>query len=215
VTSGPTHEPIDPVRYLANRSSGKQGHAIAAAAAAAGARVTLVRGPVDLPDPPGVTSIHVETAREMLEAVEASLPADIAIMAAAVADWRPVSEAKDKIKKDGSGKAPTLALSENPDILATIGRHHTLRPTLVIGFAAETNDILEHGRAKLKAKGADWILANDVSLEAGVMGGDENTIHLISADGVEDWPKLKKAEVAARLIARIAETLPPLSGSAP
>jgi phosphopantothenoylcysteine decarboxylase/phosphopantothenate--cysteine ligase len=215
VTSGPTHEPIDPVRYLANRSSGKQGHAIAAAAAAAGARVTLVRGPVDLPDPPGVTSIHVVTAREMLEAVEASLPADIAIMAAAVADWRPVSEAKDKIKKDGSGKALTLTLSENPDILATIGRHHTLRPTLVIGFAAETSDILDHGRAKLKAKGADWILANDVSPEAGVMGGDENTIHLISADGVEDWPKLKKAEVASRLIARIGEMLPPLSGSAP
>jgi phosphopantothenoylcysteine decarboxylase/phosphopantothenate--cysteine ligase len=207
VTSGPTHEPIDPVRYLANRSSGKQGHAIAAAAARAGGRVTLVSGPVTVPDPPGVTVVHVETARDMLEAVEAALPADVAVMAAAVADWRAVAEASDKIKKDGSGKPPQLALAENPDILATVGRHHTLRPRLVVGFAAETSDLIANGRKKLAAKGADWIVANDVSPEGGVMGGDENTVHLVSASGVEDWPKLGKNEVAERLVARIAEAL--------
>jgi phosphopantothenoylcysteine decarboxylase/phosphopantothenate--cysteine ligase len=209
VTSGPTHEPIDPVRYLANRSSGKQGHAIAAAAARAGARVTLISGPVAIPDPPGVTAIHVETAREMLEAVEAALPADIAIMAAAVADWRAARQAPAKIKKDGSGKIAPLALAENPDILATIGRHHTLRPTLVIGFAAETGDLLLNARKKLKEKGADWILANDVSAETGVMGGEENTVRLVSATGVEDWPTLPKTEVAERLIARISAALGP------
>jgi phosphopantothenoylcysteine decarboxylase/phosphopantothenate--cysteine ligase len=205
VTSGPTHEPIDPVRYIANRSSGKQGHAIAAAAAAAGARVTRIRGPVTLADPPGVETIHVETARQMLEAVEASLPADIAIMAAAVADWRAADPAAGKIKKDGSGTVPPLALAENPDILATIGRHHTLRPDLVIGFAAETADLEKNAKAKLKAKGADWILANDVSPGTGTMGGDTNTIHLISADGSETWPTMAKTAVAERLVERIAE----------
>ena len=207
VTSGPTHEPIDPVRYLANRSSGKQGHAIAIAAAAAGARVSLVTGPVILPDPFGVATIHVETAREMLEAVEAALPADVAIMAAAVADWRVAKASSGKLKKDGSGQVPPLALVENPDILATIGRHHTLRPALVVGFAAETADLLANARAKRLAKGADWILANDVSPEDGIMGGDENAIHLITGEGVEDWPRLPKGEVAERLVARIGEAL--------
>ena len=207
VTSGPTREPIDPVRYLANRSSGKQGHAIAAAAARAGARVTLVSGPVIIPDPPGVTTIHVETAREMLEAVEAALPADVAVMAAAVADWRVARPAGAKIKKGATGKAPPLALTVNPDILATVGRHHTLRPTLVVGFAAETADLLDNAAAKLKAKGADWILANDVSPATGVMGGDDNLVHLVSAEGVEDWPKMAKAAVGERLVARIAKAL--------
>ncbi len=206
VTSGPTHEPIDPVRYIANRSSGKQGHAIAAAAAAAGARVTLVCGPVAIADPAGVTTIHVETARQMLEAVESALPADIAIMAAAVADWRAAEESQGKIKKDGSGEVAPLALVQNPDILATVGRHHTLRPDLVIGFAAETDDLERHAEAKLKAKGADWIVANDVSPGTGVMGGDDNTVHLVTASGIETWPKMTKTEVATRLVARIAET---------
>jgi phosphopantothenoylcysteine decarboxylase / phosphopantothenate---cysteine ligase len=207
VTSGPTHEPIDPVRYIANRSSGKQGHAIAAAAAAAGAKVTLVSGPVAIPDPAGVTTIHVETARQMLETVESVLPADVAVMAAAVADWRAAKSAKGKLKKDGSGKVAPLALIENPDILATVGRHHTLRPALVIGFAAETADLEKNAAAKLEAKGADWILANDVSPGTGIMGGDENEIHLVSASGVESWPKMAKAEVAAKLVERIAEAL--------
>ncbi len=207
VTSGPTHEPIDPVRYLANRSSGRQGHAIAAAAAAAGARVTLVSGPVEIPDPAGVATIHVETAAEMLEAVEAALPADVAVMAAAVADWRPVSASPGKIKKDGSGRTAPLALAENPDILATVGRHHTLRPTLVIGFAAETDDLIRNGQKKLAAKGADWILANDVSPGTGIMGGEENSVRVVSAAGVEDWPRLKKSAVATRLVAKIAEAL--------
>lgn len=214
VTSGPTVEAIDPVRYIANRSSGKQGHAIAAAAAAAGATVTLVSGPVVIPDPPGVTVIHVESAREMLAAVEESLPVDVAIMAAAVADWRPAEEAHGKIKKDGSGIVPPLRLVENPDILATIGRHHTLRPTLVVGFAAETADLLANAGKKLAAKGADWILANDVSEGTGVMGGDRNTINLVSAEGVEPWPTMAKTEVAARLVARIATALPPRRGGA-
>ncbi|WP_421725220.1 bifunctional phosphopantothenoylcysteine decarboxylase/phosphopantothenate--cysteine ligase CoaBC [Bauldia sp.] len=207
VTSGPTHEPIDPVRYLANRSSGRQGHAIAAAAAAGGARVTLVSGPVTLPDPPGVETIHVETAVEMLEAVETVLPADIAVMAAAVADWRVAAPASGKIKKTSGDAAPELALIENPDILATVGRHHTLRPDLVIGFAAETVDLEANAEAKLKAKGADWILANDVSPEDGVMGGPENTVHLVTANGVEAWPKMAKTEVASRLVERIAAAL--------
>jgi phosphopantothenoylcysteine decarboxylase / phosphopantothenate---cysteine ligase len=207
VTSGPTHEPIDPVRYLANRSSGKQGHAIAVAAAAAGARVSLVAGPVTLPDPPGVATTHVETAREMLEAVEAALPADVAVMAAAVADWRVAKASPGKLKKDGSGKVPPLALIENPDILAAVGRHHTLRPAMVVGFAAETANLLANAEAKRIAKGADWILANDVSPESGVMGGEDNAVHLITADGVEEWPRLPKSAVAERLIARIAEAL--------
>jgi phosphopantothenoylcysteine decarboxylase/phosphopantothenate--cysteine ligase len=208
ITSGPTVEAVDPVRYIANRSSGKQGHAIAAAAAAEGATVTLVSGPVSIPDPPGVTVIHVESARDMLAAVEAALPADVAVMAAAVADWRPAKPSRGKIKKDGTGKVEPLQLVENPDILATIGRHHTLRPTLVVGFAAETADLVRNAKVKLKAKGADWILANDVSEGSGVMGGDDNTVSLVSAAGVEAWAKMTKAEVAAKLVERIAEALP-------
>jgi len=208
ITSGPTVEAVDPVRYIANRSSGKQGHAIAAAAAAEGAAVTLVSGPVSIPDPPGVTVIHVESARDMLAAVEAALPADVAVMAAAVADWRPAKPSRGKIKKDGTGKVEPLQLVENPDILATIGRHHTLRPTLVVGFAAETADLVKNAKAKLKAKGADWILANDVSEGSGVMGGDDNTVSVVSAAGVEAWPKMTKADVAAKLVERIADALP-------
>lgn len=207
VTSGPTHEPIDPVRYLANRSSGRQGHAIAAAAVAAGARVTLISGPVTLPDPGGVTVVHVETAREMRDAVVAALPADVAIMAAAVADWRVAKEAHGKIKKDASRTPAALELVENPDILATIGKHETLRPTLVVGFAAETDNLVENARKKLDRKGADWILGNDVSPETGIMGGEENAIRLITAGGIEDWPRLPKTAVAERLIARIGRVL--------
>ncbi len=206
VTAGPTHEPIDPVRYIANRSSGKQGFAIAAALARAGARVTLVSGPVSLPDPAGVTTVRVETARQMLEAVEAALPADVAVMAAAVADWRVASEASEKIKK-GVGGVPTLAFVENPDILATLGRHATLRPRLVIGFAAETESLLDNARAKLARKGADLIVANDVSPETGIMGGDRNTVRLVEAAGVTEWPDLPKGEVAEKLVALIAERL--------
>jgi phosphopantothenoylcysteine decarboxylase/phosphopantothenate--cysteine ligase len=213
VTSGPTHEPIDPVRYLANRSSGRQGHAIAAAAAAAGARVTLVSGPVAIPDPPGVTVVHVETAIEMRDAVMKALPADVAVMTAAVADWRVATERTSKMKKDGSGKPPALALTENPDILAGVGHDQAMRPRLVIGFAAETDDLIRHAGQKLQKKGADWIVANDVSPAGGVMGGTENTVHILSRDGrsgkvaVEDWPKLGKDEVAARLVDRIARAL--------
>lgn len=206
VTSGPTHEPIDPVRYIANRSSGRQGHAIAAAAARAGAAVTLVSGPVVLPDPEGVTVVRVETAEDMLQAVEAALPVDVAVMAAAVADWRPLATRDEKIKKDGSGAAPPLHLTENPDILKTVG-HHARRPRLVVGFAAETNDVIRNGKAKLQRKGADLIVANDVSPAGGVMGGDRNTVHIISADGVEDWPTMNKDAVADRLVAVIAARL--------
>jgi phosphopantothenoylcysteine decarboxylase / phosphopantothenate---cysteine ligase len=206
VTAGPTHEPIDPVRYIANRSSGKQGHAIAAAAAAAGAEVTLVSGPVNLPDPPGVRTVKVETAVEMLEAVEAALPADVGIFAAAVADWRLAEPGAQKIKKRGK-ETPALALVENPDILATVARRNAKRPKLVIGFAAETEKIVEHAREKLTRKGCDWIVANDVSPQTGIMGGDRNTVHLVTADGVESWPPQSKEEVAAALIARIAAAL--------
>jgi phosphopantothenoylcysteine decarboxylase/phosphopantothenate--cysteine ligase len=206
VTSGPTHEPIDPVRYIANRSSGKQGHAIAAAAAALGARVTLVSGPVAIPDPAGVTVLHVESAREMLEAVQAALPADAAIFAAAVADWRVASAAEEKIKKGKSG-APRLELIENPDILRTIAALDGGRPRLVIGFAAETEKVLEHARTKLRRKGCDWIVANDVSPGTGIMGGDRNRVHLVTGDGVESWPDLDKSEVAMRLVARLAAEL--------
>ncbi|UOK69377.1 bifunctional phosphopantothenoylcysteine decarboxylase/phosphopantothenate--cysteine ligase CoaBC [Ancylobacter polymorphus] len=206
VTSGPTHEPIDPVRYIANRSSGKQGHAIAAAAAQAGARVTLVSGPVNLPDPAGVDVRRVESAREMLAAVEAALPADIAIFAAAVADWRAAREASEKMKKDG-GALPPLALTENPDILATIAQRGEGRPGLVIGFAAETQNVVAYAQAKRARKGCDWIVANDVSAQSGipggVMGGDSNEVHLITEAGVEAWPPASKSEVATRLIARI------------
>ncbi|WP_376097860.1 bifunctional phosphopantothenoylcysteine decarboxylase/phosphopantothenate synthase [Roseomonas sp. CCTCC AB2023176] len=204
VTSGPTHEPLDPVRYIANRSSGKQGHAIAGALAALGARVTLVAGPVNVPDPQGVEVRHVETAREMLAAVEAALPADAAVMAAAVADWRPAEVATQKVKKGEGAAAPPLALVPNPDILATLSRH-ARRPRLVVGFAAETERVVEHACAKLARKGCDWIVANDVSGD--VMGGDANAVHLVSAGGVEDWPRLPKGEVAARLADRVAEAL--------
>jgi phosphopantothenoylcysteine decarboxylase / phosphopantothenate---cysteine ligase len=205
VTSGPTSEPLDPVRVLANRSSGKQGHAIAAAAAAAGADVTLVSGPVNLPDPPGVSVVHVETAREMLAAVEKALPADIAVFAAAVADWRPQQASQSKIKKQG--RPPTIELVENPDILATIARRKSGRPPLVVGFAAETDNVIANAKAKLARKGCDWIVANDVSPATGIMGGDSNTVHLVTADAVEDWPPQSKEDVARALIARIAATL--------
>jgi phosphopantothenoylcysteine decarboxylase/phosphopantothenate--cysteine ligase len=204
VTSGPTHEPIDPVRYIANRSSGKQGHAIAAALAALGARVTLVSGPVAVADPPGVTVRRVESAREMLAACEAALPADIAVMAAAVADWRVAREASQKLKKEPGAGAPTLTMALNPDILATLSRH-VRRPGLVVGFAAETEKVVEHAIAKRERKGCDWIVANDVS--GGVMGGDANRVHLITAAGTEDWPEMPKEAVAERLAARIAEAL--------
>lgn len=202
VTSGPTHEPIDPVRYIANRSSGKQGHAIAEALAQAGAEVILVSGPVNIPDPKGVEIIKVQTAREMQKIVETALPADIGVFVAAVADWRTVKSADEKLKKkDGKGPS-SLKLTENPDILKGIG-HHKNRPRLVIGFAAETEHLEKHGKAKLKRKNADWIVANDVSPETGVMGGDQNTVRLISKEGVESWPKLSKQEVAERLVERM------------
>jgi len=205
VTAGPTHEPIDPVRYIANRSSGKQGHAIAAAAAAAGAEVTLVCGPVVIADPPGAKVIRVETAREMLAAVEAALPVDCAVFAAAVADWRVAEIGREKIKK--ASAAPALALVENPDILADIAHRTDKRPHLVIGFAAETQKVIANAKEKLKRKGCDWILANDVSAETGVMGGDCNRVHLITADGVESWPPQSKDAVAAALVGRIASAL--------
>ncbi len=207
VTAGPTHEPIDPVRYIANRSSGKQGYAIAAAAAKLGARVTLVSGPVSLAQPSGVEVIRVETARQMLAAVEAALPADIGVFAAAVADWRPAGDHREKIKKVGRAEAPPLALVENPDILATIAKHASLRPPLVIGFAAETQNVADYARRKLEAKGCDWIVANDVSAEKGVMGGNRNEVLLISAEGAENWPPMPKDEVAAELMRRAASFL--------
>ncbi|MGZ8390603.1 MAG: bifunctional phosphopantothenoylcysteine decarboxylase/phosphopantothenate--cysteine ligase CoaBC [Rhodoplanes sp.] len=206
VTSGPTHEAIDPVRYLANRSSGKQGHAIARAAAEAGATVTLVSGPVKLPDPPGMRVVHVESARAMLAAVEAGLPADAAVFAAAVADWRVAETRAQKTKKTTAGP-PMLALVENPDILATIARHKANRPRLIVGFAAETERVIENAREKLAKKGCDWIVANDVSKETGIMGGDRNTVHLVTARGIEAWPSQSKEEVARALVARIAEAL--------
>ncbi len=204
VTSGPTQEPIDPVRYIANRSSGRQGHAIAAALANVGAEVTLVSGPVDIAPPPGVRTVPVTTAREMKDAVEAALPADIAVMAAAVADWR-VEAGREKIKK-GSNGPPALKLVENPDILASVA-HHEPRPRLVVGFAAETNNVVENAKAKLKKKGCDWIVANDVSPGTGIMGGTRNRVHLVTASGVEDWPDMEKDHVAARLAERIAAHL--------
>ncbi len=206
VTSGPTTEPIDPVRFIANRSSGKQGHAIAAAAAAAGAEVVLVSGPVNIADPPGVAVVRVETARQMLAAVEKALPVDIAVFAAAVADWRTEQPSESKIKKQ-QGLTPTLKLIENPDILSTIAHRTSGRPRLVIGFAAETDHVIANAKAKLTRKGCDWILANDVSPQTGIMGGDVNTIHLITADGVESWPPQSKDDVARALIARIASAL--------
>jgi phosphopantothenoylcysteine decarboxylase/phosphopantothenate--cysteine ligase len=209
VTSGPTHEAIDPVRYIANRSSGKQGHAIAAALARLGAQATLVTGPTQEPDPAGVEVVHVVSARDMLAACETAAggdgPLDVAVCAAAVSDWRAAETMTDKIKKDGS--APALALVENPDILATLGGGGAQRPRLVIGFAAETSSVVENARAKRTAKNCDWVVANDVSPETGTFGGDANTVHLVSADGVEDWPTLSKRAVAERLAERIAEAL--------
>jgi phosphopantothenoylcysteine decarboxylase/phosphopantothenate--cysteine ligase len=201
VTSGPTHEPIDPVRYLANRSSGRQGHAIAAALAARGAAVTLVSGPVSIPDPPGVTMVRVETGADMLAAVQSALPAEIAVFAAAVADWR-VETADHKLKKAPGANGHVLALTETTDILAQISALSAGRPRLVIGFAAETERLAEHATAKRLRKGCDWIVANDVG-GTGVMGGEENEIMLITGDGAESWPRLGKTEVAARLVARV------------
>jgi len=206
ITSGPTREPIDPVRYISNHSSGKQGHALARMAAQAGAEVVLVSGPVSLPDPSGVKTIHVETAQEMLNASENALPADAAIFAAAVADWRVASEASQKMKKQ-DGKIPTLSFAENPDILATISRHSNLRPRLVIGFAAETENLIENARAKLAKKGCDWIVANDVSPGTETFGGASNEVHIVSTAGVESWPMQSKGAVAAGLIRKIAATL--------
>jgi len=206
ITSGPTHEPLDPVRYIANRSSGKQGHALARAAVAAGARVTLVSGPVNLPAPEGVATIKVETAQEMLDATLDALPADIAICAAAVADWRASAEAAQKLKKNDKSDA-TLVLAQNPDILATVAVRGPQRPELVIGFAAETESVVDHAIKKRRAKGADWIVANDVSAATGIMGGDRTQVHLVTGAGVEDWPAMSKDEMAARLLARAAEAL--------
>lgn len=206
VTSGPTHEPIDPVRYIANRSSGKQGMAIAGALADLGARVSLITGPTQEAAPAGVDVTYIETAREMLTAVQGALPADAAIFAAAVADWRAADESDRKLKKDGSGDIPDLRLAENPDILATIAQSAPgTRPPLVVGFAAETNDVLANATAKRKRKQCDWIVANDVSGD--VMGGDRNAVTLIDADGAENWPEADKTEVARRLAARIADWL--------
>jgi phosphopantothenoylcysteine decarboxylase/phosphopantothenate--cysteine ligase len=204
ITAGPTHEPIDPVRYIANRSSGKQGFAIAEAAARAGARVTLVAGPVMLPTPPGITRIDVETAREMAAAVQDALPADVAVMVAAVADWRTADAPGHKLKKDGSGTPPPLELVENPDILAGLCRDPR-RPALVVGFAAETNDVIDHAVAKRARKGADWIVANDVS--GNVMGGNSNAVHIITAGGVDSLPEMPKEQVAQAIVARIAQAL--------
>lgn len=203
VTAGPTHEPLDPVRYLANRSSGKQGYAIAAAAAAAGAETILVSGPVSLPDPPGVSMVRLETGAEMLAAVESSLPVDVAVMAAAVGDWRAARPAYSKIKKK-EGAGPNLELVPNADILAAVANHPLHRPRLVIGFAAETEQIVENAIAKRLAKGADWIIANDVSKETGTMGGNDNEIRIVTAAGDEAWPRMPKTDVGERIVERIA-----------
>ena len=207
VTSGPTHEPIDPVRYIANRSSGAQGTAIAAALRDLGAKVVFVTGPADVPPPQGVEVVKVQTAREMLEAVQAALPADAAVMAAAVADWRVANAAESKMKKDGSGKAPGLEFAENPDILATVSKSGDKRPGLVVGFAAETDNVIEYATAKRLRKGCDWIVANDVSPATGIMGGSSNAVTIISDQGAESWPMMGKDEVARRLAARIAGAL--------
>ncbi len=210
ITSGPTHEPIDPVRYIANRSSGKQGHAIAAAAASAGARVTLISGPVALPDPFGVSTIHVETARAMQEAVEAALPCDIFIGVAAVADWHVSAAANEKLKKGNAGP-PALVLAENPDILAGVAHRSSQRPRLVVGFAAETTNVAAYAQAKLAKKGCDLIVANDVGTSGetlgGVMGQNNNTVHLIDANGIESWPTMSKQAISERLVARLADML--------
>jgi phosphopantothenoylcysteine decarboxylase/phosphopantothenate--cysteine ligase len=207
VTSGPTHEAIDPVRYIANRSSGKQGHAIAGALARLGADTVLVSGPTHEPDPPGARIVRVESARDMLAACEAALPLDVVVCAAAVADWRVANEAGQKLKKQDGKPLPTLALVENPDILATLSQRKTQRPRLVIGFAAETESLLENAKAKRSRKGCDWIVANDVSPGTGTFGGTRNTVHLLAGDSFEDWPTATKEEVAERLARRIAEAL--------
>jgi phosphopantothenoylcysteine decarboxylase / phosphopantothenate---cysteine ligase len=211
VTSGPTHEPIDPVRYIANRSSGKQGHALAAAAAAAGAKVVLISGPVALPDPKGIETRHVQTAAEMLAAVEAALPADLFISAAAVADWHVAETAEEKIKK-GTETTAVLKLAQNPDILRSVAEHKKARPQLVVGFAAETGDVLDHAKAKLARKRCDVIIANDVSAASAVMGGDENQVTIVSQDKIEALPRMSKTAVARELIARFAELLRTKSG---
>ena len=205
VTSGPTFEAIDPVRFIGNRSSGKQGHAIAGALARLGSDTVLVSGPTRQPDPPGVQVIHVESAREMLSACEGALPSDIAVCAAAVSDWRAAEAAPSKMKKQAGGPPPDLALTENPDILATLSKPGNKRPALVVGFAAETESVVPNGQAKLERKGCDWIVANDVSAERGTFDGDRNTVHLISSAGVEDWPTLSKVAVGEKLAARIAD----------
>jgi phosphopantothenoylcysteine decarboxylase / phosphopantothenate---cysteine ligase len=207
VTSGPTHEPIDPVRYIANRSSGAQGTALATALRDLGARVTFVTGPASVPPPSGVHVVPVETARQMAEAVREALPADAAVMAAAVADWRVENASASKMKKDGSGKAPALSFAENPDILASLSQDRENRPKLVVGFAAETDEVIAHATAKRARKGCDWIVANDVRPATGIMGGTENAVTLITAKGAEEWPRLPKDEVARRLALRIAEAL--------
>ena len=207
VTSGPTHEPIDPVRYIANRSSGAQGAAIAAALRDLGAKVSFVTGPASVPAPEGVDVIAVETARQMRDAVEAALPADAAVMAAAVADWRVTNSTQRKMKKDGSGRPPALEMAENPDILAWISGLDWQRPKLVVGFAAETHDVIDHATAKRARKGCDWIVANDVSPATGIMGGTENAVTLIRADGAREWPRMGKDQVARRLAQDIAEAL--------
>ena len=206
VTSGPTHEPIDPVRYIANRSSGAQGTALARALSALGADVTFVTGPASVPPPGGVRVVRVETAAEMLAAVETALPADAAVFAAAVADWRVTSAAASKMKKE-KGALPTLSFAENPDILATVAQMGAGRPRLVVGFAAETDDVLAHASAKRSRKGCDWIVANDVSPATGIMGGSENAVTVIDADGAESWPRMSKDEVAMKLAQRIADAL--------
>jgi len=207
VTSGPTHEPIDPVRYIANRSSGAQGSAIARALSALGAEVVFITGPATHPAPSAAQLIRVETAREMLDEVEAALPADAAVFAAAVADWRVEDAFARKIKKDGSGKPPSLSFAENPDILATIAGRSDDRPQLVVGFAAETDDVIANATMKLARKGCDWIIANDVRPETGIMGGDENAVTVVTKDGASEWPRMHKDQVAARLAQRIAHTL--------
>lgn len=207
VTSGPTHEPVDPVRYIANRSSGAQGRAMAEALRDLGAKVTFITGPAEVPAPFGVDVVRIETAQEMLEAVTAAHPADAAVFAAAVADWRVENASGSKMKKDGSGRAPALEFAENPDILAGVSQMTEGRPGLVVGFAAETDDVIANATAKRLRKGCDWIVANDVSPATGIMGGDENAIILIDDDGADVWPRLPKAEVARRLAQRIAEAL--------
>ena len=206
VTAGPTQEPLDPVRFIGNRSSGKQGYAIADALARAGAQTTLISGPVEIAAPAGVRLLRVTTAREMLAACESALPADVAVMTAAVADWRPDVAANSKIKKERGAAAPALKLVENPDVLATLAKHE-MRPQLLIGFAAETDNVVANAQAKLQKKGCDWIVANDVSPATGIMGGDRNTVHIVTRSGVEDWPEMDKSEVGARLAARIAAQL--------